>query len=88
MPRRATVEEIQRPSAKEAKAPNFTWCDTVTDIPPKTSIPTDSSTSLQTGNMWAYALDGFCWVHMSAVICVTPEINTHFITNIPTSEGE
>ena len=38
--------------------------------------------------MWAYGSNGSLWVRTIVVICVTPKINTHFVTTIPTPEGD
>ena len=47
-------------SVKETKAPNVPWWHDVTAIPSGTAIPpeSNSSTTIQTGNMWDYAPKG------------------------------
>ena len=75
MPQCSPVGKIRRTSVEEARAPNVSWWYTVTTIPTKSN----SSTTLQTGNMRAYASDGSQCIHMDAVIHVPPEINTNFL---------
>ena len=58
MPQRAPVKEIQHSSVEEAKTLNVNWWDTITSIPTDTTVTTDSSTTLQTGNLRAYAIYG------------------------------
>ena len=41
-----------------------------------------------TVNLWVLASDDSRWIHSNIVICVTPEINTHFVTTLTTPKGE
>ena len=83
MPRCAPVGEILRPSVEEAKAPDVSWWGSITTITPKSN----SSTTLHTSNLWAYASDVSWWVHTDAIIFIPSEINTHLVTTLPTPEG-
>ena len=76
------VGKIRRNSTKEVEALDVPLWGSIT------AIPNDSSTTLQTGNLWAYAPNGSLWVHRNAVICVPPEMNNHFIITILTPKGE
>ena len=84
---RSLVGEIWHPSVEEVKAPDVYWWDSVTAILSE-SNSSHFSTTLHTGNMWAYASDGSQWVHIDVIIFVPPEINTHFFTNIITLKGD
>ena len=58
MPQRAPVGEISCPYVEESKATYVSSWDSVTAIPTGIAILLNSSTTLQTGNMWRYATDG------------------------------
>ena len=88
MPGRAPVGKIRRPYFEEEEAPYVPWWDSITVITPDAAIPPDSSTTIQIGNIWDYDPNIYRLVHTSAVIRVLPKINTHFVTNIPTSKGD
>ena len=82
IPWRDPVIEIRRLSIKDAEAPNVPWWDDVT------AIPSNSSTTPQTGNLWHYAPECSQWVHRSSVISPPPEINNNSITTFLTPEVE
>ena len=82
------VGEVLRLSSEEAEANFVSWWEPVTNILPSTAIPPDSSTNLQTGNLWIYAPNGSRCVHRHAVIRVTSKINTNRVKTFPTPKGE
>ena len=66
------VVKIRCPSIEEDKASDVTWWGSVTAVLPNTAILPDSSTTLQTGNMWRYAPDDSQWDHRNSIIHVPP----------------
>ena len=88
MPRQAPIGEIRNPSIEEDKSPDISWWYFVITIPPNIAILPDSSTTLQTGNQWSYASNGFKWFYGNSFIPVPPEISTYFITTFNTPEVE
>ena len=84
MPQHSPVGEIWCPYIKYAEAPDVSWWYSITTITPESN----SSTTIQTGNMWAYDSNFSRWVHTDAVICVTPKVNTNFAKNILTPKGD
>ena len=85
IPRHAPVWEIWCSPVKEVEAHGVSWCDAVISILPE-SNSSHFSTTLQTGNMWAYSYYGSRWVHTDTVIHFPPEINNHFVTTLPNPE--
>ena len=39
-------------------------------------------------NLWAWASDGYLWIHCNFVIHVLPKINSRFVTTFPTPKLE
>ena len=87
IPWRAPVREIRIPSIEEVEATDVDWWNSAVAILPKYNS-SHFSTTLPTGNLWNYTLNGSWWFHTNAVIRVLPKINTCFLTNIPTPKGD
>ena len=83
MPRRALVDEIGCPPVKEYEALDISWWDSIRTI----TAESNSSTTLQTGNTWDYASDGYQWVHKDGVLRIPPGINNHLIKTLTTPKG-
>ena len=84
IPQRAPVGEIRISSVKDSKAPGVSWWDSITTITPRSN----SSNTFHICNLWDYAPYGFRWVHADSVIFVPLEIDSNFVTTIPTLKGD
>ena len=80
VPQRAPIGKIRRPSVKDTEATNVYWWDSIAAIPPNIAIPTNSSTTFQTGNMCQYYVYDSRWVCRNSILRVLPKINTCLFT--------
>ena len=78
-----------------SKVPTFNirgampWRDPVGDIwRPYDTVKYFKASLTGPGNLWEWDSDGSQWVHSNFIICVAPEVKTHFVTNFSTPKGE